>query len=421
MFSILPVFVLFASEFQGSTPFLIGLALGIYGLLQALLQIPLGLLSDKIGRKKTIAIGLVLMAVGSIVAALSESIYGVIVGRSLQGAGAIAAALMALAADLSRDEQRTKMMAMLGASIGLSFLLALLLGPLLISVFSVRMLFWFTAASAGFALIILFYVVPNPERGGFHADTTARVASLSELFRRKELQQLNVSIFFLHLIITATFVVVPVLLQNAGLPSIDHWKVYFPAVLLSVFAMIALIFIAERKQQMRLVLLICVGGLLMTQAVFVWLPGTVAWLFLGVLMFFCFLNSLEALLPSLVSRIAPAGSRGGANGIYSSCQFFGGFVGGAGGGWLVGQYGLVAVYLALIGICVVWLLLIRGFKAPKLLSTHRRRLNAEEMQRSDAVLGQLRQMPGVEEVVLSPEESIAYMKVDKAVFNPAAS
>jgi len=420
LFSVLPVFVLFAGEFKGSTPFLVGLALGIYGLFQAALQIPLGLLSDKIGRKKTIAIGLIVLGIGSVVAAMSESIYGVIVGRALQGAGAIAAALMALAADLSREEQRTKMMAMLGASIGVSFLLALLLGPILITFLSVQMLFWFTAASAVFALVILFTAVPDPEVSGFHADTTARVASLGELFRFKKLQQLNISIFSLHLLITATFVAVPVLLRDAGLDSARHWQVYLPGVLLSVLAMIIFIYFAERKQHMRLVLLICIAGLALTQAVFVVLPQSVVWLFVGLLLFFSFLNTLEALLPSLVSRIAPAGSRGGANGIYSSSQFLGGFVGGAGGGWLVGQFGFTGLYLVLMSVCLLWFMALRGFTAPKLLTTHRRRLSAEELARGDSVVRELGLLPGVQEVVLSPEEGVAYMKVDKARFKPAS-
>lgn len=422
LFIILPVFALFASDFDKSTPFLIGLALGIYGLFQAVLQIPFGLLSDRIGRKKTIAMGLVLMIIGSVVAALADSIYMVIVGRALQGAGAIAAALMALAADLSRDEQRTKMMATLGASIGFSFLLAMLLGPLLINVFSVSMLFWFTAALSIFALVMLFTIVPDPQASGFSADTSVNTATLRELVSNKQLLRLDVSIFFLHLLITATFVAVPLLLRdNAKLLQGDHWQVYLPAMLLSVLVMVPMIIVAERFRRMRHVLLACVIGMLVTQVLFASVPTSWLVLFACVVLFFCFLNTLEALLPSLVSRVAPAGSRGSANGIYSSSQFLGAFVGGAGGGWLLGAVGFGGLFLAMAGVCVVWLLCLWHFVPPKAVKTHRRILNDQELATNEAELrAKLVAEPGVEEVMISLREGIAYMKVDKAKFRPTA-
>jgi len=422
LFIILPVFALFASDFDQSTPFLIGLALGIYGLFQAMLQIPFGLLSDRIGRKKTIAMGLVLMIVGSVVAAMADSIYMVIVGRALQGAGAIAAALMALAADLSRDEQRTKMMATLGASIGFSFLLAMLLGPLLINVFSVSMLFWFTAALSVIALLMLFTIVPDPQVSGFSADTSVNTATLRELVSNKQLLRLDVSIFFLHLLITATFVAVPLLLRdNANLLQGDHWQVYLPAMLLSVLVMVPMIIVAERFRRIRQVLLACVVGLLVTQVLFASVPTSLLVLFACVVLFFCFLNTLEALLPSLVSRVAPAGSRGSATGIYSSSQFLGAFVGGAGGGWLLGELGFGGLFLAMAGVCVVWLVCLWHFVPPKAVKTHRRVLNDQELATNEAELrAKLVAEPGVEEVMISLKEGIAYMKVDKATFRPMA-
>ncbi len=419
LFIILPVFALFAADFENSTPFLMGLALGIYGLLQAMLQIPFGLLSDRIGRKRTITIGLALMALGSVVAAMSDTIYGVILGRALQGSGAIAAALMALAADLTRDEQRTKMMAMLGASIGFSFIVALLLGPLLIKVFSISMLFWFTGLTSVLAMILLHTTVPDPTGGGYRADTSANVASLGQLFSHPQLRRLNVSIFFLHLLITASFVAVPVLLLNGGLEKTDHWQAYLPAMLLSVFFMVPMIMMAERYSRMRLVLLICVVGMLLTQVLFAVLPGTLFALLLAVVLFFSFLNTLESLLPSLVSRIAPAGSRGGASGIYSSCQFLGAFVGGAGGGWLLGTAGFSGLFWGLAGVCVLWLVLLFPFEAPRKLASHRYKLSTEEQGRGPALMNDLLAQPGVEDVFLSPEEGVAYMKVDKQVFRPS--
>ncbi len=421
LFIILPVFALFAADFENSTPFLMGLALGIYGLLQALLQIPFGLLSDKIGRKRTITIGLLLMAVGSVVAAMSDTIYGVIVGRALQGSGAITAALMALAADLTRDEQRTKMMAMLGASIGLSFILALLLGPVLINVFSISMIFWFTAMTAILALVLLHTAVPDPQQSGFRADTSAKVASLGALFTHPELRRLNISIFFLHLLITATFVAVPLMLLDVGMDKSSHWKVYISTMLGSVLFMVPMLILAERYRRMRLVLLLCVVGMLVTQLLFVALPATLMALLLSVLLFFMFLNTLESLLPSLVSRIAPAGSRGGASGVYSSCQFLGAFVGGAGGGWVLGAAGSSGLFLAMSVVCVLWFAAMFRFKPPRTLASHRRKLTPEEQARGSAMRDELASLPGVEEVYLSVEEGAAYMKVDKQRFQPAAS
>jgi len=416
LFIILPVFVLFAADFENSSPFLLGLALGIYGLLQALLQIPFGLLSDRIGRKKTITLGLALMAIGSAVAAMSDSIYGVILGRALQGSGAIAAALMALAADLTRDEQRTKMMATLGASIGFSFIVALLLGPLLINFFSISMIFWFTAGTALLSIVILHTVVPDPTTTGYRADTSTRVSGLGELFAHPELRRLNLSIFILHMLITATFVAVPVMLLNGGMGRSEHWQVYMPAMLLSVLFMVPAIIAAERYKHMRIVMLVCVIGMLITQLLFAVLSDILFALLLAVVLFFCFLNTLESLLPALVSRIAPAGSRGGASGVYSSCQFLGAFVGGAGGGWLLGQVGFAGLFVCLACVCAVWFVVLRHFNPPRKLASHRRLLTPAEQARGPELGVELRMLPGVEEVYLSPDEGAAYMKIDKSLF-----
>ncbi len=415
LFIILPVFSLFAVEYAHSTPFLIGLAIGIYGLLQAALQIPFGMLSDRIGRKKVITIGLLLMALGSAVAAMADSIYWVVFGRALQGAGAISAALMALAADLTRDQQRTKIMAMLGGSIGFSFVLALLLGPLLITWFSIDSLFWFTAICALLGLLVLHTAVPDPQRCQHNADTGADLATVRRLLSHSQLRLLNISIFILHLLITATFVAVPLLLRDSGLLRGEHWQLYLPAMLIALVAMVPLILLAERKN-MRLVVLCCVFGLMVTQLVFGWLPSTASWLFVGLTLFFCFLSALEALFPSLVSRLAPAAARGSAMGIYSSSQFFGAFVGGAGGGFLFGEWGHQGLFSAMAVFCGVWLLVLRALQPPKSVTTHRHNLSATEMADQERIMGELRSLPGVIEVVLAIDEQVAYMKVDKTRF-----
>lgn len=420
LFIILPVFSLFADEYQHSTPLLVGLAIGIYGLLQACLQIPFGMLSDRVGRKRVVTFGLALLAIGSVVAALADSIYWVIFGRALQGAGAIAATLMALAADLTRDEQRTKVMASLGASIGFAFILALIAGPLLIGWFSIDMLFWITAVCAVLGIVILHTAVPNPARCQYSADTGANLQTMKRLLGNRQLLRLDTSIFMLHLLITATFFAVPLGLRDAGITSDSQWLVYLPAVVLSICAMVPLIVWAERRA-MRVVLLLCVGGMAVTQFLFAG-PGVFAStstsvvLFIGLTVFFSFLNTLEALLPSLVSRLAPAAAKGSAMGIYSSSQFLGAFVGGAGAGWLYGTIGPVGLYSAMATLCVLWALVLVGFKPPRKMATHRRALTADEQRRTAGVMEELQALPGVEEVVIALDEGVAYLKVDKARF-----
>lgn len=421
LFIILPVFSLFGEHYNHSTPFLIGFAIGVYGLLQASLQIPFGMLSDRIGRKRVITIGLLLMAAGSVLAAMSESIYGVILGRALQGTGAIAAALMALAADLTRDEQRTKVMASLGASIGFAFILSLILGPFLIGWFSIDGLFWITAGSAVLGIVILHTVVPEPRQCQYSADTGANLPTMKKLFSNRQLQRLNVSIFMLHLLITAVFFVVPLQLRDAGISDERHWLVYLPAVILSIGVMVPLIIWGERKA-LRSVLLLCVGGLVVTQMLFAG-PSAMGFgqnfvlIFLAITCFFCFMNTLEALLPSLVSRIAPAAAKGSAMGIYSSSQFFGAFVGGAGAGWLYGAVGPSGVFAAMGIGCVIWWLVLFGFQAPKKMVTHRRTLTTDEQMRIGELTAEFQSMVGVEEVVIALDEGVAYLKVDKQRFN----
>ena len=327
---------------------------------------------------------------------------------------------MALAADLTRDEQRTKVMASLGASIGFAFILSLVLGPFLLGWFSIDGLFWITAASALLGIVILHTVVPNPARCQYSADTGANLATMKRLLGNQQLQRLSLSIFMLHLLITAVFFVVPLQLREAGVSSDRQWLIYLPAVVIAIGVMVPLIIWGERKA-MRAALLLCVAGLCLTQLVFagpvlLGFAPTAALLFLGITCFFCFMNTLEALLPSLVSRMAPAAAKGSAMGIYSSSQFFGAFVGGAGAGALYGLVGPMGVYAFMGLLCLVWGAMLFGFQTPKKMTTHRRKLTLEEQQQPNELLATLEAIAGVEEVVIALDEGVAYLKVDKLVF-----
>lgn len=365
LFMILPVFSLYAPTLTGVTPMLTGLAIGIYGLTQALLQIPFGLLSDRIGRKRVIVIGLLIFAFGSVVAAVSDSIYGVIVGRALQGAGAISAAIMALLADLTRIEIRTKAMAILGGSIGIALAASLVLGPVVSGWFGVQGIFWLTAGLALFGILVTRYIVPRPAVSSFHRDAEPIPAQFGRMLSDPQLLRLDFGIFSLHLLITANFVALPLILRDMlHLNPSHHWWVYLPVLVLAVAAMFPFIRLAERHGRMKAVFLgaILVMGLadvglaLFHQGIFV--------VTLLLLMFFTAFNLMEASLPSLVSRIAPPESKGTAMGIYSSSQFLGAFAGGGIGGWLLGYGGAAGVFAGCAVVAGLWLLVAAGMQKP---------------------------------------------------------
>lgn len=417
LFIIFPVFSLVAQEYPGASPILVGFALGVYGLLQALLQIPFGMLSDRYGRKPVILVGLALLLVGSIVAALAETITGLIVGRALQGAGALSAALIALAADLTRDEQRTKVMALLGSSIGFAFLLSMIIGPLLVQWFSLSGLFWLTAICTVVAMGLLWKSVPNPTAIKISGDTVARSRGLIELIRDPQLLRLDASIFFLHMLVTGLFVGVPLLLTDVGFELADHWQVYVPVLLASIVIMVPAIIVAERHRKSRRILLLAIVGIGFSQLILM-VGADYRWLvFVGLALFFGCFNTMEALLPSLVSRMAPPGTKGSAMGVYSTCQFSGAFIGGAGGGWIYGQFGVAGLFLALAVVCALWFGVSFGQKPPIGISTHIHpvgKLSPSQItQWSNACLS----VPGVQDAVVMGDEGVAYLKVDRQRFS----
>lgn len=412
LFLILPVFAVYARQLPDHSAFLVGIALGIYGLTQAVLQIPLGMLSDRVGRKPVIVGGLLVFCLGSIIAATADSLAGVIVGRALQGAGAIAAAVMALLADLTRDEQRTKAMLLLGITIGGSFVASLLLGPVLDRAIGVRGIFWLTAMLALMAVALLLATVPTPVRRGHHLDTQPIPAQFLDVLYHKELLRLDLGILVLHGVLTALFVVVPIaLLEHGGLPLHQHWRVYLPAMLLSLLIVFPAISLGERKRKVRHILLGAGSVLLVSQGLLFQAHQSLPELAVGLFLFFVGFNTLEGMLPSLVSKVAPVDSKGTAIGIYSTFEFFGVFVGGAVGGWLHGRYGIAGVFLFAAALLLLWLAVAWGMREPQQVTTRLLRVGRQQPERARELAAELEAVSGVTEATVIPEEGIAYLKV----------
>ncbi len=394
---------------------LMGVALGIYGLTQALLQIPFGMLSDRIGRKRVIAAGLLIFAAGSVVAALATTIEWIIIGRALQGAGAIAAAAMALLADLTREEQRTKAMATFGMSIGFSFMLAIILGPILNGWVGVSGIFWITGVLALLGVVVLFKVVPTPVQSHMHHDAEADPKQFSDVLKDRQLLRLDFGIFALHLILTAMFVVIPLGLRDAGLAVSDHWMVYLGVMVIAVAMMVPMIIIAEKKGKMKEVFTLAIMLVALAQLGLWQLSGSLWGIILLMVLFFGGFNLLEATLPSLISKMAPADKKGTAMGVYSSSQFMGAFVGGVVGGAILGWSGgvLAPVFLFTAALALLWLLTALGMERPQPVKT--RLLKVGEIDEPQAALlaGQLRAVSGVVEAVVIAEDRVAYLKVNE--------
>ena len=421
LFMILPVMALYTEHLDGITPVLLGLSISIYGLTQALLQIPFGLMSDRFGRKKIITIGLLLFLIGSVVAAMSTTIYGIIMGRALQGSGAVAAAIMALAADLTLEQNRTKIMATIGISIGVSFGVAMVLGPVLASVIGLKGIFWFTALLAAAGIFLLYNVVPEAKNIAVHKDAEPIPALMGKVLKDTQLLRLDFGIFCLHLVMTAMFVVLPLLMRGKlGLAAENHWMVYLPVLGLSVVAMVPFIIIAEKKRKMKLVFVSAIATLSLASLGLYLFSGSLWGMVASLFVFFTAFNLLEASLPSLISKIAFAGGKGTAMGVYSSAQFFGAFCGGLIGGLVWSQYGLLDVFLVCAVILFVWFLVALSMKSPRHMSSLLKNVDVETDEQAKQITDKLLAVKGVLDVGISVDDSTAYLKVDNELLDEAA-
>ena len=411
LFMLLPVLSVYGSDYAGHSPFLLGLALGAYGLSQALLQIPFGVMSDRFGRKPLIVAGLVLFVLGSLVAALAESVYGLIIGRFLQGCGAISAAVMALLTDLTSEENRTKAMASIGASIGVSFSLAMTLGPLLAAWGGVGAIFWLTALLGLVGIYIVLAQVPQVAAPQSRREAVPVPQLLWHTLRHPELLRLNLGIFVLHFVLMANFVALPLVLQEQL--QIDrqyHGLIYFPLLALAFMVMLPFVIIAEKRRQIKPVFLAAIALLVITELVLVWLSGWRLLALFTLFLFFVAFNLLEATQPSMVSKIAPAGAKGTATGIYATCQVLGVFGGGALGGWLLQWQGIPWVFALNALLALVWLVAAWGMRPPRFLASVLIPLRDRDPEQ---VAVRLRQVSGVAEVVIVHSENTVYLKVDQ--------
>ncbi len=430
LFMILPVFAIYGEQLTGYSPIWLGLAIGAYGLTQAMLQIPMGMLSDKYGRKPIILGGLVVFLLGSVVAAMSDTIYGVVFGRALQGMGAIASAILALAADITREDQRPKVMATIGMFIGLSFAAAMVIGPIVAQSFGLSGLFWLTAILSIFAMLMIQFMVPHTVNKAPKGDNVALPEQLRKLIKDSQLSRLNSGVFVLHMALTACFITLPKQFVASGLALEQHWQLYLPALLGSFFLMVPFMIFAMKKQKEKQMFTAAVLLLALALSLLWYLPLGFWSLVVLVIMFFTAFNYLEATMPSILSRIAPAGVKGSAMGIYSSSQFLGAFTGGVVGGAIASNFGEQSIFLVMAVLCIVWAVLTLGMKPLKKSKNFSFAISLQSEEQADEVAEHLINMPGVLEATLVYQESVAYLKIDekladilsiKALLNPQHS
>ena len=417
LFMIIPVFAVAGQSYQGATPALIGLAVGVYGLTQAILQIPFSLLADRFSRKPLVVLGLILFALGGAVAAMSETIYGVIIGRAIAGGGAVSAVVMALLADVTREEQRSKAMAIMGMSIGLSFVVAFSLGPWLTSLVGISGLFWVTTVM-GLAAISMLLLVPKITR--HHKNyRQGYLDQLKHVLKMGDLNRLHISVFALHLLLTAMFIYMPSqLIEVADIPLSSHGWVYLPLLVISLFFAFPSIILAEKYRQMRGIFLTAIGGIVLGLLVLIFGYESKYILLMGLGLFFIAFNVMEALLPSWLSKSAPIQSKATAMGVNASSQFLGAFFGGMIGGQLLLLNNTALGWSILSAIAMVWLLISFSLAQPRYLSSIVLRL--PETKKTDEWTSQLLAIRGIEEVVVMPDQQVAYIKVDKQQIDDAA-
>lgn len=422
MFLILPVFALYAKTLPGADNLTwVGVALGSYGLTQALLQLPLGMLSDRVGRKKVIYFGLLVFAAGCFIAANATDIVWLTIGRTVQGAGAISAVVTALLADLTREEHRTHAMAMIGMTIGLTFAASLVLGPLIAHYIGVPGIFALTGVLTLAALIGVWLIIPNPTVSRFHSDAEASTSRLAAVMRHPELLRLNFGIFALHGAQMAMFVVIPfALTKTAGLDKSQHWMVYLPVVVAGFFLMVPAIIYGEKRGKLKNVFVGAVALMALAQLGMAATLDTFWEIVMWLGCYFVAFNILEATLPSLISKIAPADAKGTAIGVYNTSQSLGLFLGAVAGGWLYNHYGSMGVFGFTGTLMLAWLALALTMRPPRAVKTMMYHIGDNWRGDAARLSTRLSALSGVHEAVVIRDEGVAYLKVAQQGWDEAA-
>lgn len=420
LFMILPIFAIAAKDYSSASPALIGIALGGYGLSQALLQVPFGLLSDRLGRKPILIAGLILFALGSLVGGLATSIYGLILGRIMQGAGAIGSTIMATMADLTKVENRTKAMAAIGLTVGLSFSVALILGPLFYRYIGLAGIFTLTAVLALVGILIVIFVIPHPPQLLKPPRTESVLQQFAKTLRNPELLRLDYGIFILHTLLTACFMALPPMLQSTGMTLNHQWQFYLPILACAFIGMLPFMLIADRYRQQKPILLGAIATLLLSLlGLYLW--HATLWDFtLALIGFFTAFSLLEAILPSMVSKIAPIHSKGAALGIYSSSQFLGIFFGGTTAGLVQSLWHTEAVFVYCAILAASWLLIAAFMCKPLHLETKIVALKALKPEDASDFEQKLSTIRGIIETTILLEHGIAYLRVDNTILDKSA-
>ncbi|MBP6344871.1 MFS transporter [Neisseriaceae bacterium CLB008] len=412
MFLILPVFALYAQTMEGGLdPRWVGLAFGAYGLTQALLQLPLGMASDKFGRKRVIYLGLLVFALGSFMAAYADNIYLLALGRAIQGAGAVSAAVTALLADLTRDEVRTRAMAMIGLSIGVTFAVSLVLGPLLAGIIGVNGIFALTGVLTLLAMVTVHYMVPNPRVSKVHADAQATTSSLPLVLKNSQLLRLNFGVFALHCAQMLLFLSLPLALEGLGLPRTQHWYIYLPVVVLGLVLMVPAIIVGEKKGKLKQIFVLAIALMVVAQLGLSFSLHSLLAIFLALMFYFVGFNILEASLPSMISKIAPTHAKGTAIGVFNTTQSLGLFVGASLSGFISQQYGFFGIFTFCTVLMVLWLLLAATAPAPKPVKNVVFTLPEAWTNQWPQLRAKLIDLSGVVEAECSDDGSVLYLKV----------
>lgn len=415
LFMVMPVLAVLSVEYPDYSPVWVGVAIGAYGLSQAILQIPMGMWSDKFGRKPVILAGLLLFATGSLVAAFAESMLWLTIGRFLQGMGAIAGAVMALAADISRENQRSKVMAIIGIAIGFSFYLSLILGPIIASSQGLRGIFLITALLAVLCIPLVLFVVPKAIVSAPGGDTLPNLADIKNMLQTGNLLRLNISVMLLHMMITLVFVQFPAQLETFGWTLERHWIIYLPILIAAIVGM-ALLMGISRKAKLNKMLMFSLL-LMATSFIAMSVSGNhFAGLMTAIVLFFTAFNFLEANLPALVANVSAPGKKGSAMGVYASFQFFGAFLGGIVSGLLISQYGPEVVWYLAASICILWVWLFKNFDSAERLKRYTLLFNPVGRDIS-TIQAELKQLQGINEFTIVPDESAIYLKVESKNFD----